>query len=72
MVQRLTRRLADLTALDAVMTEFEAHMDAADQASDAAELFDTLELLPLALRGNHATVEDFLTTTLQGSSSPDE
>ncbi len=65
-------RLADLNALDSVMTDFEAHMDAADTASDAMELFDTLELLPLALHSDHATVEDFLMTTLQEPSSPDE
>ena len=65
-------RLADLTVLDSVMTAFEAHMDAADKASDTTDVVDTLELLPLALRGDHATVEEFLIATLQQPSSPDE
>ncbi len=71
-MHHLACRLADLTALDSVMTDFEAHMDAADTASDATELFDMLELLPLALRGDHAKVEEFLMTTLQEASSIDE
>ena len=68
-MHRLGCRLVDLTALDAVMTDFESHMDAADRAADAAELFGTLELLPLVLRGDHTTLEGFLLTTLQKPSN---
>ena len=58
-------RLTDLSALDALMAGFEALLDEADDASDATELLDVLGLLPLALRGDHATADSFLQVALQ-------